>query len=152
MGHISLGGSTYWGKITKYSVNDNFGSIIDCKTELELDDDAAYVNWGASWRMPSYDQLDELRANCTWAWTTRNGINGSVVTGPNGNSIFLPTSGYRSDSTLSSVEYSGFYWSYTLNAGGCLNAYFLYFDLGEVRWYHGYRHQGRSVRPVRVSQ
>ena len=78
--------------MTKYCTNSEYG-IVDNKTTLELSDDAARVNWGGSWRMPTKAEQDELRNtdNCTWEWTTQNGVNGYKVTSKkNGNSIFLP--------------------------------------------------------------
>lgn len=59
--------------------------------------DAAYVKWGGSWRMPTYDELEELVEICSWKWTTTDGINGYQVTGPNGKSIFLPAGGRKCD-------------------------------------------------------
>gem|GEM_PF-3734712 len=54
----------------------------DGKTVLESEDDAASVNLGNGWRTPTFNEFKELRENCTWAWTTRNGVNGMLVTGP----------------------------------------------------------------------
>ena len=64
--------------LTKYCTLSSYG-IVENKTELELLDDAAYVNWGEEWRMPSVDQLDELHTQCEWIWSSRNGINGYMV-------------------------------------------------------------------------
>lgn len=64
--------------------------------ELEPADDAATANWGSSWQMPSRDQCRELKNNCACQYNTiRNGVHGTLVTGPNGNSIFLPAAGTR---------------------------------------------------------
>ena len=56
--------------------------------------DAARANWGGTWRMPTEAEMEELKDNCTWTWTTQNGVNGCTITGPNGNSLFLPAAGY----------------------------------------------------------
>ena len=81
-------------------------------TELLPEDDAATVNWGSGWQMPSLDQIDEL-INCNYTtteWTTLNGVNGRKVTSrSNGNSIFLPAAGDRYDTSLSSVGGYGYY-------------------------------------------
>ena len=45
--------------LTKYCLNINYG-VHDGLTELKLEDDAAYVNWGSSWRMPTHEQQQEL--------------------------------------------------------------------------------------------
>lgn len=78
--------------------------------------DVAHVKWGGSWHMPTVTQIEELVNSCTWTWTTYNGVNGQLVTGPNGNSIFLPAAGYRYGTSLHSAGGLGGYWS--SSAGG----------------------------------
>ena len=122
----------------------------DNKTELDLEDDAAYVNWGSNWRMPSLDQIEELIDNCNWEWTTQNGIYGKKATSKtNGNSIFLPAAGGRHGTSLYTAGEQGLYWSRTLYAYSSSGAYRLRFYSGSVGWYHSYRYYGQSVRPVR---
>ena len=82
------------GPFSKYVTNSSYGTV-DNKTVLDPEEDAAHVNWGGSWRMPTEEEWTELRTNCTWTWTTQNGVNGRLVTGPNGKSIFLPAAGRR---------------------------------------------------------
>lgn len=131
---------------TKYCTNSDYG-IVDNKTILELSDDAAYANWGSNWRMPTKEEQDELHEECTWTWTTQNGVNGYKVTSKtNGNSIFLPVAGYRGNSILGLAGSSGFYWSSSLFTPN--NAYNLNFDSSDVDSYGGNRDYGRSVRPV----
>ena len=132
---------------TKYCTDSDYGTV-DNKTILELSDDAANANWGGDWRMPTKEDQDELRTECTWNWTTKNGVNGYTVTGPNGNSIFLPAAGYRYDSDLSGAGSNGYYWSSSLDTGGSGYAYYLYFDSDGVGWLCNYRYGGHSVRPV----
>ena len=55
--------------------------------------DEARQKWGGSWRMPTKEEFNELLSKCTWTWMTYKGINGYKVTGPNGDSIFLPAVG-----------------------------------------------------------
>ncbi|MCD8303544.1 MAG: hypothetical protein LUC86_01770, partial [Prevotellaceae bacterium] len=62
--------------------------------------DAARANWGGTWRLPTADEIDELIDKCDWEWTTRGGHAGYKVTGPNGNSIFLPAAGWRYGTSL----------------------------------------------------
>lgn len=100
--------------LTKYNTNSSFGSV-DNKITLELSDDAAHVNWGDSWRMPSNAEWEELMEKCTWTWTTQNGVNGCKVTSmTNGNSIFLPAAGVQSGSDLYDVGSRSNYWSSSL--------------------------------------
>lgn len=83
---------------------------------LPLSDDAARANWGGSWRMPTMAEQDELRKKCKWKWTTQNGVNGYKVTSKkNGNSIFLPAAGFRSDGSRGAGRRAE-YWSRSLES------------------------------------
>ncbi len=90
---------------------------IDNKTTLEASDDAANVNWGGNWRMPTETELNELRENCEWKLTTHNEIKGFRITGKNGNSIFLPYAGFANRTNFFSIGKEAYYWSSTLNTG-----------------------------------
>lgn len=147
-----------WTGMTKYTIPDNrtdgiwySGSIFigDNKTVLEASDDAATANWGGSWRMPTKDELDELRKNCTWTWTTKNGVNGYNVEGPNGKSIFLPAAGYRNQSSILGVD-DGFYWSSTLRVDNSISirAFSLSFTLDALFSGVWGRLNGAPIRPV----
>ena len=148
------GWSTYkWCKgsattLTKYNTRSSYGTV-DNKTVLELADDAARANWGGAWRMPTDAEWTELRENCTWTWTTKNGVNGyEVKSNINGNSIFLPAAGYRRSDGLVDAGYGGYYWSsslYTDDPDFAWNVYF--YSYGVYRDYY-YRYCGQSVRPV----
>lgn len=122
--------------------------IIGSDGNLTASYDAATANWGGSWRMPTHDEIKELVNNCTWKWTTYNGVNGRLVTGPNGNSIFLPAAGYRFGTDLYNAGSSGYYWSAT-PLSDSYYAYYLYFYSGNYDWdYYDYRYYGHAVRPV----
>jgi hypothetical protein len=137
-----------YNTLTKYNNSSSYGTV-DNKTQLELSDDAARANWGGSWRMPTRAEQDELRENCTWTWTTQNGVNGYKVTSKkNGNSIFLPAAGCRYDSSLYGAGSSGYYWSSSLYTDDPYYAYDLLFDSVSVDWYGNYRYFGFTVRPV----
>ena len=135
--------------LTKYCNNSSYGSngFTDNKTVLDPEDDAATVNWGGSWRMPTKAEQDELRNNCTWKWTTQKGVKGYKVTGPNGNSIFLPAAGYMREGALGAGSY-GDYWSSSLDAGSPNDAYDVGFRSDYVGWGYYYRYFGLAVRPV----
>ena len=133
---------------TKYNTSSSYGTV-DNKTTLELSDDAARANWGGNWRMPTDVELTELRENCTWTWTTQNGVYGYKVTSKsNGNSIFLPVAGYRDGSSLYGVGSGGYYWSSSLYADYPSYAYVLNFYSYGVYWNGLPRYYGFSVRPV----
>lgn len=106
--------------MTKYCTIDN-------KTVLEAADDAARANWGGSWRMPTIEEWSELQHNCTWTWTGLNGISGYKVTADNGNSIFLPASGYFIGESVSIGYGVAHYWSNSLTSDP-LEAYSGSFD------------------------
>ena len=110
--------------------------------------DVARAQWGSSWRLPTLTEIQELIDKCNWEWTTEGGHKGYRVTGPNGNSIFLPAAGYRYGSSVYDQGSFGYYWSGTLDEGSSYDAFCLYFGGGYVRWGGGYRSYGRSVRPV----
>lgn len=135
--------------ITKYGVNSSYG-IVDNLTTLDAGDDVAQMEWGEGWRMPTNDEIKELFDECKWSWTFVNGVNGQLVTGPNGNSIFMPAAGFYKDNQ---VKGGGSYLSYLssslyLNGGSCGVAV-LYFFSGNNNWDDTWgRCYGRSVRPV----
>jgi hypothetical protein len=129
---------------TKYCTDSYYGTVDD-KTTLELSDDAANYNWGGAWRMPTMLEWSELIDNCSWTWADY----GHVVTGPNGNSIFLPAAGYRDDSSLYDAGGDGYYWSCSLNTFEPNGAYILHFNASSMDYWGNYgRTYGRSVRPV----
>ncbi len=132
---------------TKYCTSSTYGTVDD-KTQLELADDAACANWGGQWRMPTDEEWTELRENCTWTWTTKNGVNGYEVKGTNGNSIFLPAAGYRYNDKLYDAGGDGRYWSSSLRTDNPLNAWYAYFCSDDVLRAYGSRYCGQSVRPV----
>lgn len=126
---------------------------LDKKTTLAPEDDVAHVKWGGGWRMPTTAEQRELCKRCSWEWTSQGGVNGYVVTGPNGNSIFLPAAGYRGDSGLNNAGSYGYYWSSSLykydSDSDSDFAYYLYLFSIKNDWdYYGYRYYGQSVRPV----
>ena len=138
--------------MTKYCTSIRYG-IVDNKTELEPSDDAATVNWGNDWQMPSLGQVEELTCGSytNISWTTLNGVHGRKITSKsNGNSIFLPTAGNRHATSLGGVGFSGGYWSRLLDTGHGISAHGLYFCTSDNGQYYIGRDCGRSVRPVRV--
>ena len=154
---MTTGMSSGYG-INKYTIDDGYTSAVwydnsgnfigDNKTVLDKEDDAATVNMGGSWRMPTAEEQQELIDKCTWTWTTLNDVKGYNVEGPNGNSIFLPAAGYRSGSVFGAGMY-GDYCLSSLSTNNSSYAYSLCFSSGNVVCGKGYeRLYGQSVRGV----
>ena len=134
--------------LTKYNTSSSYGTV-DNKTQLDLTDDAAYMNWGGVWRMPTDAEMTELREQCTWTWTSQNGVNGYKVTSKsNGNSIFLSAAGYRGGSSLYDAGSHGNYWSSSVNANYPYNAWNVLFNSSYVYGNTNIRFYGFTVRPV----
>ena len=134
--------------LTKYNTKSSYG-VVDNKTELEPEDDAAHVNLGGKWRIPTYAEWIELIENCTWTWTKQNGVLGSLFTSNvNGNSIFLPAAGDRGGTNIYDAGSYGYYWSSSLNEGDSDHARLVFFSSGDVYWGYTDRCVGFSVRPV----
>ncbi|MBQ5748179.1 MAG: DUF1566 domain-containing protein, partial [Bacteroidales bacterium] len=110
--------------------------------------DVACAKWGGSWRLPTKKEMEELIKECKWKWTSQNGIKGYKVTGPNGNSIFLPAAGYRRGSSLYHAGEYGYYWSSTPYGSNGNYAFSLYFGSSEHGVYWDFHYFGQSVRPV----
>ena len=133
--------------MTKYCADSSCGTV-DNKTVLDPEDDVAHVKWGGAWRMPTKAEQRELLNKCSWEWTTLNGVYGYRVTGPNGNSIFLPAAGYRSERWEVNMGHDGYYWSGSLYSSYSSLAYYLCFYSGNQYWNNNTRNRGQSVRPV----
>ena len=139
--------SYYWEDYKYYNSStdglDNIGSNISGTSY-----DVAHVRWGGGWRMPTLAEIKELLDDCTWQWTSVNGVSGHKVTGPNGNSIFLPAAGSRDGTELYGRGSDGYYWSGTLSEDGSGDAYGLDFSSGGRDWGDDGRYYGHTVRPV----
>ena len=143
--------------LTRYCNDSEHG--LDGYTDEEIyllpEDDAAYVmlNGYGNFRMPTKDEFDELIDNCTWTLSEMNGVEGYFVTsrvsGFEGNSIFLPLSGYRSGSTMYSDVLN--YWSSQLFQNNCIGAWCLGERSGVVTMSGYTRALGGSIRPVITS-
>jgi len=134
------------GLFTKYNNNAWYGTV-DNKFVLTASDDVARAKLGGKWRMPTVLEWAELIEQCDWTWMSLNGVDGYKVTGPNGNSIFLPASGYRSNTDLNTEGSTTIYWSSSFT-GYHQDAWSIYFDSVRVFRYSFGRCCGTSIRPV----
>ena len=119
---------------SKYNTLTLCGETPDGKTTLDLEDDAARANMGGDWRMPTQTEIQELLDNTTNEWVidfNGSGVNGmKFISKANGNSIFIPASGFRAGSLFNSQGNSGYVWSSSLNSIYPNYAWNLYFDSG----------------------
>ena len=165
----------YDDQLTKYCSKSSYGKdgFTDSKTTLDLSDDAAYVNWGGKWRMPTLAQQKELINQCYWVWT--ESYNGSNVKGyivykaktssdkgeyvykgetPSSSytlsdaHIFLPAAGCRFYGDLISAGSYGGYWPSSLVTDYPNDAWGVYFDSDDVYYGFDSRFYGQSVRAV----
>ena len=139
--------------LTKYCNNPDCGynAFTDDRRKLEPNDDAAHVNWGGEWRMPTASEMNELVNNCSWVWTQINGVNGQLGTSKiNGITIFLPAGGQcYSASSIYDMGEIGYYWQSNLNTTYYPNtANFLYLDKDDPWVWNSSRYVGSSVRAV----
>lgn len=164
------GGYYAWGEIEEKSIfnnktyrwtwpnqkycNDAFCANIDDKWVLEPEDDAAYMNWGGSWRIPTLKEYNELMYNCCNEWTVMNNVKGlRLISKINGKSLFFPAAGVRMDNGLTNKQ-CGYYKTSTLYEKNSQDAYVFLFitetnlQHGEMRIDPNLRELGQSVRPV----
>lgn len=139
---------------TKYNDNSYYGTV-DNKTTLEASDDAAAVNLGGSWRMPTDAEWEELRNpdNCSCTLIKLNGVTGYKVqskkAGFTDNWIFLPAAGSKTwGYDVGGFGIDGNYWSSSLDTNSTPSAYFVYFGSGYLGRMSHNRFFGKSVRPV----
>ncbi len=139
--------------LTKYCTDELYGTV-DNKTDLEPEDDVAHVLWGGSWRIPTAAESVELAEKCIWSWIYVNGVNGYKVTGPNGNSIFLPAGGQRDKTKVNERGKYGYYWTSTVDLDFSLNNAYYHWgptDNADLAYHVSHiinRYYGLTVRPV----
>ena len=110
--------------------------------------DIAHQSWGGNWRLPTRSEMKDLTTLCTWKPEELEGVTGYRVTGPNGNSIFLPSAGYKDGTERKGTGVEGFYWTGSLNRDMPSSAYNINFRGYDAEW-SASRAYGFSVRPVR---
>ncbi len=122
--------------------------IVDESGTLTKNHDAAHTSWGGSWRMPTEDEFEELITACNWNFATFNGVNGYLVRGPNGKSIFLPAASFMQNTSIENVGEFGDYWSSSIIkdlAGVACSLGYSSKSFGRRRYA---RYAGRTIRPV----
>lgn len=143
--------NSYYSSNYKWYIgsDESFGKYGDY-ANLDVSDDAAYVNWGSNWRMPNdYDFRELINThNTTTEKVTQNGVIGLKITSKsNGKSIFLPLAGYINGSTLNAAGTIAYYWSSETYDEG--SVCYLHIQGGNVTVSSCSRYMGQSIRPVR---
>ena len=124
---------------TCHEVGDIMGTVYD----------VAYMKWRDGWLIPSLEQAEELISNCTYEWTTMNGINGCLLTGKNGGQIFLPANGYRKNTDSSLTDRYSLLWLSVPNAENNSSAYRLVAGVTTPPQKQTiYNYYGQGIRPV----
>lgn len=136
----------------KFGLYPNYSKYTTKGATLELEDDAAHVNWGGDWYMPTPEQISELVNNTTSEWTTQDGVNGRLFTSKKdgSKSIFIPAAGGAWDGSVQGSGDYGGVWSSMLNTDYVSYGQSLYFfNSGNVYLFDDdYRCLGLSVRGV----
>lgn len=142
-----------YSTLTKYCTDSSYGTI-DNKTILDPEDDAATANWGANWRMPTIQDMDDLLSDnyTTHEYVYVNGVEGVKITSKsNGNSIFLPAAGNRLFNDNATGTGQGNYWIDSIDTSTCTMAWCLSFTSSNRFWANTFpRFGGLPVRAVRA--
>ena len=136
--------------LTKYCNNSNFGynGFTDNLTTLQIEDDAVTANWGDGWRMPTYDEWNELYQYTTSTWVAQNGVNGRLFTANNGSSLFLPAAGVFLGNEIQALGETGGYWSSSISSNPRQASHFG-FRSDSCGLFFYFRSCGQTVRAVR---
>lgn len=167
---VDLGLSTKW---CKYNVGATkatdlgglfgFGDMTGFQTSINLEDyasadiyktdrDVANKVYGSWVTMPTIDEFEELFTECKKEWVEEDGVAGYKFTGPNGNSIFLPAAGSRTQGTVSGEGLNGYYLSGSINATDNRFAMAYSFDKNAARRTATPVYQALAIRPVSVAK
>lgn len=142
---IDLGLSVMWA-------DHNLGSLASSDPGCHCswaDATGNVQQWGNEWRLPTDEEWNELYERCTWTWTIRDGIGGRLVTGPSGNSIFLPAAGISIEGTSHVIGSLGIYWSAAISEEEGSNAVGSFFDSANIYRMDFPRTNKFTVRPVK---
>ena len=150
------GGFYAWGETETKNVysSDNYkynsnGSYKDLGSDISgTQYDAAKVQWGGEWHMPSSVQLRQLNEDCRKEPYMLKGVDGMLITGPNGAKIFLPASGYNDEGYYSYNGTRGYYWSSNPSKTDSRALCFQFVDDQVTNDYILFRDCGLTVRPV----
>ena len=154
---VGYGGYYAWGETRDkssytwetYAYGESTDNCVNIGEDISgTSYDVAHVKMGGAWHMPTTVQQTELFQNCTYEWTTENGVKGLLLTGKNGTQIFLPTVGYRWGDIFVYAGKWGGLWSSSVNENADGRADVLSFSDEGWYWSASDRYYGFSVRAV----
>lgn len=136
----------------------------DNKAVLDPEDDAVQVSVGGTWRIPYKEEMMAVKEQCTWIWTTRNGVPGYIIASKakgNNSTVFLPAAGQRMNDKTNKASETGFYSFANLSNGfdepdkglrhvRVFSAEILRFDSESIAFEEDYREYGYTIRPVAI--
>ena len=145
---LGLSSGKYWSTVN-YGANlpEEGGEYVD----FPMSDIVSYY-WGSNWRIPTKDEFQELIDECEWTWTSKNGVNGYIIKGKNGNTVFFPAAGLRTDILGISNKGTLYYWTMTKadRMGGPSYMYMLFANESEIKliteWNVGI--ENYPIRPI----
>ena len=134
--------------LTKYNTDSNYGTVVDNKTVLESSDDAATVNMGTGWRMPTLAEYQELINACNQTWDSTNIWRILTLKSDTTKKLVFPASGCGDDGSVIDQDSAGYFWSSSLYASSPYYGRYLYVDSGSGGMPYGNRYYGFCVRGV----
>ena len=167
---VDLGLSTKWARYnvgatseTEFGGLFGFGDMTGFKTSVLMEDyasadiyktdrDVANKAYGSWLTMPTVEEFEELFNECKKEWVEQAGVAGYKLTGPNGNSIFLPAAGSRTQQTVSGQGINGLYLSGSINPADKQFALGYSFDRNSDRRTSTPVYQALAIRPVSVAK
>lgn len=167
---VDLGLSTKWAKYNVGATSETelgglfgFGDMTGFKTSVLMEDyasddiyktdrDVANKAYGSWLTMPTVEEFEELFNECKKEWVEQAGVAGYKLTGPNGNSIFLPAAGSRTQQTVSGQGINGLYLSGSINPADKQFALGYSFDRNSDRRTSTPVYQALAIRPVSVAK
>lgn len=148
---LGLPSGKLWAKTNLGSTSETgYGNYVDW-----YENDIVTESWGSDWGTPSYSDYEELINTCSWTWSTKNGVNGYIVEGINGNSIFFPAAGFRIMNGPLQMEGEGiYYWTNSLLPTDASFAYMLSGSSSSITPYATFNISLMSapIRPIVITQ
>ena len=141
---IDLGLSVKWAtcNVGAKSPEDS-GALLNWNEKDMISD-----SWEKGWRIPTKEEQDELRLKCQFERMSINHRDGYRVTGPNGNSIFLPFTGFNTQNQVKMQSEQGYYWSSVIHKHYRDTAYYLFTTKEFVDWRNTRLYNGLAIRLV----